>query len=209
MHIRSRVATAAILASFAGVGGVTAATAQEAINSNGWYKACSDQGENKICNVQYQAVASTGQVITSINLAEISGKIERKVFQITVPTGRLIRPGLKMKIDTDKETRVPYSFCTPRICAAELKLDDVLVTALKGGSKIDVTSVNWQGKENPIEITLDGFAEAYDGAPIKPEELAQRQKKLEEQLKEKSSNILQKLQEAQDAARDTGGTASE
>lgn len=209
MHIRSRAATSALLASFVSLAMLPSAVAQEAINSNGWYKACSDQGENKICNVQYQAVASTGQVITSVNLAEITGKVERKVFQITVPTGRLIRPGLKMKIDTDEESRLPYSFCTPRICAAEFPLDDTLVNALKAGTKIDVTSVNWQGKENPIEITLDGFVEAYDGAPIKPEELAQRQKNLEEQLKAKSSDILQKLQEAQDAARDSGGTASE
>ncbi len=206
---RSRVAAAAFLAGISGLVGTAPAMSQDAVNSNGWFKACSDQGDNKICNVQYQAVASTGQVITSINLAEITGKIERKVFQITVPTGRMIRPGLKMKVDAEEETRIPFSFCTPRICAAEQILDDALVAKLKGASKINVTSMNWQGKENPIEITLAGFVEAYDGDPINPEELAQRQKKLEEQLKEKSSDILKKLQEAQDAARDSGGTASE
>lgn len=204
-----RIMSLAASATLALLTGIAGAGAQEAINSNGWYKACSDQGENKICNTQYQAVASTGQVITSVNLAQISGTIEREVFQVTVPTGRMIPPGLKMKIGNDEVKNVPYSFCTPRICAAELKLDEALINVLKGAPKIDFVSVNWQGKENPLSITLEGFGEAYDGDPIKPEELAARQKNLEEQLKAKSSDILQKLQEAQEAARENGGTASE
>ncbi len=179
---------------------------QETLKSSGWYKACSDQGDNKICNVQYQAVASTGQVITSVNLAEITGKIKRKVFQVTVPTGRMIPPGLVMKLGDAEAKKLPYSFCTPRICAAELDLDDKLVEALKGSGEMSLESVNWQAKKNPIKITLAGFADAYDGAPIKREELAARQKKLEEELKDKSKDILEKLQEAQEKARTGEGT---
>ena len=180
------------------------ALSQDVAASNGWYKACNDQGETKICNVQYQAVASTGQVITSINLAEITGAVERRVFQVTVPTDRLIPPGVAMKVDEKKPTPIPFSFCTPRICAAEVKLDDKLVEVLKSGKNLEVTSTNFQGKPNPINVTLEGFVEAYDGPPIKQADLVERQKALEEQLKKKAESAQSELQKALDAAKEQG-----
>jgi invasion protein IalB len=180
------------------------ALSQDVAASNGWYKACNDQGETKICNVQYQAVASTGQVITSINLAEITGAVQRRVFQVTVPTDRLIPPGVAMKVDDKKPTPIPFSFCTPRICAAEVKLDDKLVAVLKSGKTLEVSSTNFQGKANPINITLDGFVEAFDGDPIKQADLVKRQKALEEQLKKKAESAQSELQKALDAAKEQG-----
>jgi len=178
--------------------------AQDAASSNGWYKACNDQGDSKICNVQYQAVASTGQVITSINLAEITGAIERQVFQVTVPTDRLIPPGISMKVDDKKPTPIPYSFCTPRICAAEVKLDSQLVEVLRSGKLMEVTSTNFRGQKAPINISLEGFGEAYDGDPITQEDLQARQRKLEEELRKKAEAAQSELQKALDAAKEQG-----
>ena len=96
MRNRSRFLRTLGLTSLFMVAGAGTSVGQETYKSNGWYKACSDQGENRICNVQYQAVASTGQVIASINVAQISGKLEKRVFQITVPTGRMIPPGMRV-----------------------------------------------------------------------------------------------------------------
>ncbi|MEM9331400.1 MAG: invasion associated locus B family protein [Pseudomonadota bacterium] len=180
----------------------------QGLRSNGWYKACSDQGNNKICNVQYQAVASTGQVVTSINLAEISGEVSRRIFQITVPTGRLIPPGIELQVDGKKANSVPYSFCTPRICAAEVALNDQLVAVLKAGGEMLVTSTNFQNKKNPIPITLKGFTAAYDGPPITQEELGDRQQKLAKELKKKAEDARKKLEDAQKQATQ-GEAASE
>jgi len=179
----------------------------QGLRSNGWFKACSDQGNNKICNVQYQAVASNGQVVTSVNLAEITGEVKRRVFQITVPTGRLIPPGIELQVDGKKATAVPYSFCTPRICAAEVKLDNNLVGVLKAGGEMMVTSTNFQGKKNPIPVTLKGFTAAYDGPPIKQEKLKERQDELAKQLEEKATEERKKLEDALKAA--TEGAATE
>ena len=200
----SKTVAMAISFGIAGIVSISAVdiTNAQSLRSNGWYKACSDQGESKICNVQYQAVASTGQVITSINLAEITGAVQRRVFQITVPTGRLIPPGIELRIDDKKATAIPYAFCTPRTCAAEVKLDDGLVGILKAGGEMTVTSTNFQGKKNPIQITLNGFTAAYDGPPIKQDKLAEKQKQLEEELLKKAEETKKKLQEAQDAAKD-------
>lgn len=196
------ILTAGLLSSLLLSAGI--AHSQNINDSTGWYKACNDQGGTKICNVQYQAVASTGQVITSINLAEVTGEIERKVFQVTVLTDRLIPPGIVMKVDEKKPTSIPFSFCTPRICAAEIKLDAKLIEVLRAGGKMEVTSTNFQGKANPIIIPLEGFDAAFDGKPITEADLASRQKKIEEELLKKAESAKTELQKALDAAKEQG-----
>jgi len=76
----------------------TAAYAQSAPQPN-WTKTCSKSGDNEICNVQYTLVTGQGQLITSVNLLTAKGKVNRRIFQVAVPTGRNIPQGVKMKID--------------------------------------------------------------------------------------------------------------
>jgi len=68
------------------------ATAQQ-LPPQGWFKVCSKQEDNDICNTQNIVTADSGQLLTAINLIEIKGKINRKIFQVSVPTGRLIPAG--------------------------------------------------------------------------------------------------------------------
>ncbi len=90
--------TFAATASFAGAIALLAAaavpaTAQQQRAPQGWFKVCSKQEENDICNTQNIVTADSGQLLTAVNLIEIKGKINRKIFQVSVPTGRLIRSG--------------------------------------------------------------------------------------------------------------------
>lgn len=194
----------------AGVGAVAGAAAcllaapalaQQKPPTNGWYKVCSKQEDNDICNVQFQSVASTGQLVTAVSLAEIKGKINRRVFQVTVPIGRLIPAGIKVKVDDKKEVTIPYTYCFPQSCMAEVQLDDNLVTLLKSGSGMSITSTNFQNKPNPVDVTLSGFTAAYDGEPLKRDELEKQQQELQEQLRKKAEEQRKKLQEAQDKAK--------
>jgi invasion protein IalB len=182
------------------------AGAQEQPPANGWFKLCSKQEDNEICNVQFQAVASNGQVVTAVSLAEVKGKINRRVFQITVPTGRLIQAGIKVKVDENKEVALPYAFCFPQNCMAEVALDDNLVTLLKGGKAMTITSTNFQNKPNPVEVSLNGFTGVYEGPPLKRDELEARQRQLQEELRKKAEEQRKKLQEEQDKAK--AGTAT-
>lgn len=200
MNFRKSINTSLLIAGIAVSGVASLGHAQE-MKSQGWFKACSDQGKSKICNVQYQAVASTGQVVTSVNLAEITGEVERRVFQITVPTDRRIPPGIEVTVDDKPSSKIPYKFCTNNICAAEVELDDKLVSTLKGGANMEVKSINFGGKESPISIALEGFGAAYDGDPIDQSELRSKQEELQKQLTDKAKTLAEKLQEAQDKAK--------
>jgi len=204
---KNAMVIASVASLVAAVANVVSAGAQSASSSSGWYKACSENADSKICNVQIQNIASTGQTVASVNLAEISGNVKRKVFQVTVPTNRLIPPGVKMQVDDKKPSSIPFSFCMPTVCAAEVALNDKLVAVLKAGKEITLVTTNDRGKENPIKVTLDGFAAAYDGNPITREGLAERQKKLSDQLEEQAKVKRDKLLEAQNAAKQSSQNA--
>jgi len=165
-----------------------------------WFKVCAKQADNDVCNVQYQVVASTGQVITSVNLLSIKGKINQKIFQITVPTSRLIPAGVAVKVDKNKEKRIPYKYCVPNRCIADIKMDDTLIKLLKSGGEMVLTSVNVQNKPNPIKISLKGFTAAFDGPSMKKSEVDAQNSQLQKQLEEKAKKARKALEEAQKKA---------
>lgn len=184
------------------------APAQGAPSASGtqWFKVCSKQGENEICNTQFTLIADTRQLITAINLIDVKGKVNQKVLQAVVPTGRVIPAGVQLQIDQNKAQTMGYSVCFPDRCIAEAQLTDAIVAAMKKGSGLTVTSVNFQRQANPIKITLAGFSKAYDGPPVAQPELAQRQQELNEALKKQAEARRKKFEDAQAQAK-SGGAA--
>lgn len=175
------------------------ASAQE--TERGWFKACATQGKNTICNVQFELMADTGQLVTAANIIEIKGELNRRVLQIAVPSGRLIPPGVSMAIDGGAARKIDYLLCLPDRCIAEAPVDDALISSLKGGSDLTLTSINFQRAPNPIKITLSGFTSAFDGEAMAESELEERQKVLEAEMKKKAEESRQKLDAAQDEAK--------
>ncbi|MEL6947302.1 MAG: invasion associated locus B family protein [Pseudomonadota bacterium] len=179
--------------------GAAPASAQNAQPS--WEKRCAKAGENDICNVQYMILANARQLVTAVNLMQVKGKQNRRIFQVAVPTSRYIPAGIKVKIDEGKENTLPYSLCLPDRCLAEIPLSDGLVKALKGGGKMTLTSTNFRSQKSPINVSLKGFTAAFDGPPLKANEVANRQRKLQEELQRKAKEAADKLKAAQDAAK--------
>ncbi len=195
---------ALMLAAFAGsVLGVNGAGAQQAGAQppQGWFKICAKQEENDICNTQYVATADSGQLLTAISLIDVKGKINRKIFQISVPSGRLIPPGVGLQIDKNKPTKVEYGICFPDRCIAEAPLTDALVAQLKKGGELTLTSINFQNKPNPIKVSLTGFAAALDGPGMQPSDLEARNKKLQEEITKRKAELEKKLKDEQDKAK--------
>jgi invasion protein IalB len=167
----------------------------------GWFKACSKQEEVDICNVQNITVASTGQMVTGVSMIELKGKVNRKVFQVSVPSGRLVPPGIGLQIDGGKAQKLDYVICFPDRCVAEAALSDQLVASFKKGQEITLTSVNFQNQPNPIKVSLKGFTGAYDGEPMQQSDIEDRQKKLQEFVTKNNDDFAKKLKEEQDKAK--------
>src|SRR4029453_3192626 len=124
--------------------------------------ACTKQQDIDVCNVQNIVTAQTGQLVTGISLIEVKGKMNKKVFQVSVPSGRLVPPGIGLQIDGGKVQKLDYVLCFPDRCTAEAQLSDQMVASFKKGQLITLTSVNFQNKPNPAKVSLEGFTGAYD-----------------------------------------------
>ena len=195
----TRYAVAAAFA-MAGVSAVPA-MAQQTQLPQGWFKSCDKQADVDICNVQNITTASTGQLVTALSLVEVKGKVNRKVFQVSVPTGRLMPPGIGLQIDGGKPQKLDYMICFPDRCLAEVALTDNMVAAFKKGTSLTLTSVIFQNQQNPVKVSLQGFTGAYDGEPLQKADLEQRQKQMDEFVKKNDQDFAKKLKEAQDAAK--------
>ncbi|RFC62776.1 invasion associated locus B family protein [Fulvimarina endophytica] len=169
-----------------------------------WFKVCSEQGENNICNTQFTLVADTRQLITAVNLIEVTGKVNQKVVQAVVPTGRVIPAGVQIKVDENTPVTLNYSVCFQDRCIAEAELTDALVSSMKRGQRMAVTSINFQRQPNPVPITLAGFTAAIDGEPRDASEIASRQRELNEALQQQAEQRRQKFEAAQEAAKSGG-----
>ncbi|MBB3353558.1 invasion protein IalB [Rhizobium sp. BK049] len=167
----------------------------------GWYKTCSKQEDNDICVVQNLILANGGQLVTAVGLISVTGKINRKLLQVSVPTARLIPPGISMQIDGGKGQKLDYAVCLPDKCTAEIPLTDAMIASLKKGSDVIFTSINFRRAPNPIKISLEGFTGAYDGEPVSESKLAESQRSLQEGMQKKAEEARKKLEDAQKAAK--------
>lgn len=139
----------------------------------GWFKTCTKQDDSDLCVVQNVTLAQNGQLITAVGLITVEGKVNRKILQVSVPTARLVPPGVIMQIDNGKGQKLDYAVCLPDKCTAEVPLTDPMIAALKKGTDVIFTSINFRRAPNPIKISLNGFTGAFDGPAISQSQLAE------------------------------------
>lgn len=206
MTISLKKFAAAAVGSLSMIAAAPAVHAQDAANAQaqtvpqGWFKVCTKQEDNDVCIVQNLQQAATGQLLTAVGLITVTGKVNRKLIQVSVPSARAIPPGILMQIDGGKGQKLDYAVCMPDKCIAEAPLTDGLIAALKKGGEVVFTSVNFQRAPNPIKIALTGFSDAFDGAPMEQSKLEETQKALQEKTLKEAEARRKKLEDAQKAA---------
>lgn len=202
----TRTALSALVLTFGAASAPMVASAQDAAapavaGPAKWFKTCTKQEEADVCVVQNQQLAQNGQLITAVGLISIEGKINRKLIQVTVPSARLIPPGIMMQIDGGKGVKLDYTVCLPDRCTAEMPLTDALIASLKKGNEVVLTSVNFRRAPNPIKIPLEGFTGAYDGEAMSQSQAEERQRLLQEAMQKKQEERNKAINDAQDAAK--------
>ncbi len=200
----TRTAVSALALSFAAAAMPAVAQAQEAAAAPSeakWFKTCAKQEESDVCVVQNQLVAANGQLITAVGLITVEGKVNRKLLQVTVPSARLIPPGVLMQIDGAKGTKLDYAVCLPDRCTAEIPLTDAIIDSLKKGGEVVFTSINFRRAPNPIKIPLSGFTGAFDGEAMSQSQAEERQRLLQEAMQKKQEERNKAITDAQNAAK--------
>ncbi|WP_455474817.1 invasion associated locus B family protein [Bartonella sp. B30(2025)] len=169
--------------------------------SQGWYKVCSKQHDVDICNTMNTVISSTGQPLTAFNLVEIKGKQNERRIGIQVPTGRFLPEGVRIQIGDNFSKKVPYIICNGPSCIANDILDDKLIAAMKSGTKMIVTTVNFRGSANPIEFSLNGFTAAYTGPGMEEKDFQQEQIKLQQAIQSQQKEIEDRMKIEQEKAK--------
>ncbi|WLS02213.1 invasion associated locus B family protein [Shinella oryzae] len=201
-NLIKRTVISALAASVAMAAAPSASQAQQqAAPPKGWFKVCTKQEDNDVCIVQNLLTANSGQLITAIGLITVTGKANRKIMQVSVPSARLIPVGVQMQVDGGKAQKLDYAICMPDKCVAEVPLTDQVLASLKKGGELVLTSVNFQRAPNPIKISLEGFTGVFDGEPIEQSQLEERQRLLQEEMQKKAEEARKKLEDAQKAAK--------
>ncbi|MFZ2100710.1 MAG: invasion associated locus B family protein, partial [Oricola sp.] len=134
-------------------------------------------------------------------LIQITGKVNRAIFQIAVPTGRVIPAGIGLQIDGGQAQKIDYAICLPDRCIAEAPLSEALVASLKKGGELTLTSINFQNQPNPIQISLEGFTSAFDGEPLQQSEVESRQQQLQQAIEKRREDFQKRLLEEQQKAK--------
>ena len=199
--MRATVAAMSLVAGIAMAPGYASAQQAAPQTPQGWFKICDKQDDNDVCSVRNVMTANTGQLVTAVAIVTVSGKVNRKFMQVSVPPARLIPPGVLMQIDGGKGQKLEYGVCMPDLCIAELPLTDAVIANLKKGGEVVFTSINFQRMPNPIKMSLEGFTGIFDGPAMKESQVQERQKLLQEEMQKKAEEARKKLEDAQNKAK--------
>jgi invasion protein IalB len=197
-----RAAVAAVsFAATLGTAGFASAQSATPQTPQGWFKICDKQDDSDVCSVRNIMTANTGQLITAVAIVSVTGKVNRKFMQVSVPPARLIPPGILMQIDGGKGQKLEYGVCMQDLCIAEAPMTDAIIANLKKGNEVVFTSINFQRMPNPIKISLEGFTGIFDGPAMEQSKLQERQRLLQEEMQKKADEARKKLEDAQNAAK--------
>jgi hypothetical protein len=86
-----------------------------------------------------------------------------------------------------------YATCVPHGCFAEAKVKDDFVAALKKRPTLNISARNQAGVEVTFAVPTAGFGKAFDGPPIDPQVLAERQKTMQAELQRRSEELRKRM----------------
>ena len=166
-----------------------------------WLKVCGpDQATKKeTCVVSQEIRAESGQAIASVSLQPSAADPKKYGLGIVVPLGFVLPPGIGINVDGEKKATAQYVICIPGaqrqppMCVAQAALADDFIATLKRGKQMDLMITTPQGKTVPVEVTLVGFAKAFDGPGLDRAAAENVRDQLAKGLQQRADEARQKL----------------
>lgn len=134
-----------------------------------WQVVCQKVAENQeLCGNVHEVMTKEGKLALWAAFGYFQPDSEpvmilRVPYDITdPPTGFRVGNGVQLSVDGTGQLTVPVEICAPGGCQLGLLLEPDLVTALKGGNKLNVAVPMASGQTATINVSLKGFTAAYD-----------------------------------------------
>src|ERR1700749_593099 len=101
-----------------------------------WQKFCfKTPTVNKVCRTTITGTFETGQTAVRVDLIEREGDQAAR-FQLFLPVGLYLQPGVKVTVDQAEPHRIPYVWCLTNTCIAADLADRRLVEELVKGQTL-------------------------------------------------------------------------
>ncbi len=160
-----------------------------------WTKVCGrDPGNNReICYTTRDFVSDQGQPVMAVAVYDVKGDPNR-IVRFLLPIGLLLQPGIRFGVDQGQPISGRFQICFPNGCFAETQVTEAQLNALKRGNQLNVSVQNQAAREVTFQVPIQGFARAFDGAPIDPAELQKQQETLQQELQKREEELRRRLQ---------------
>ena len=106
----------------------------------------------------------------------------KRILRVILPLGMQIQPGTRVFIDQGPAAQRPYLICFANGCMADYEADAVMMAKLARGQELVIQGIDSSGQPVTVKLPLIDFAKAYEGPPIDPKVLEERQKRLQEEV---------------------------
>jgi invasion protein IalB len=167
-----------------------------------WTKVCSKDGPEgtnakEVCMLESDARLETGQLAAAVIEIEPQDG-SQKVLRLILPMGVRLPFGTRFMIDQGQPASVGYLMCLQNVgCFADYNMDADMVGKLKSGHSLTVQAINPGGYPLSVDFPLDEFAKDHDGPATDPKVVAERQKKLQEELQRRADATRKQLEQQQ------------
>jgi invasion protein IalB len=201
------------------VGGPEAAAAADG-NKSAWVKLCERaplvkkdaegkevKEEKNLCLTHHERLdGNTGMVLVSAAIREVEGQ-DKKSLMVMVPLGMAIPPGIRAAVYTKdqwgavskklKPVELKFSLCHPAGCTAETEATAEIIEQMKSGGGMMVVAMNANAQPIGFPVPLDGFADAYAGAPIDNKAYADARSQLMKQIRDRQTQLAEQYRKDQ------------
>jgi invasion protein IalB len=155
--------------------------------------AAPEPNAKRICFTGRTGSVESGMPVVAAVVIEADGE-PKKVLRVTLPLGMALQPGTRVIVDEGQPITAPYVMCLNGGCMADNEASGELIDKMKKGRNLVVQGINGSGQSVSIPVPLADFATAYEGAPIDPKVVEDRQKQLEEQLRKRGEEERKRLE---------------
>jgi invasion protein IalB len=127
-----------------------------------WRVVCGQAATGRVCALaQQQTKQDSRQLVLGIELNTTAA--DNGAGTLLLPFGIAVEKPVALQIDdAGQPLSLHVRTCVPVGCVVPLTLDSALVRALKNGKVWNVKVVADGGQELPLQISLNGFASAFD-----------------------------------------------
>jgi invasion protein IalB len=200
---RRRKITAAMLGTLATIGCGGAVLAEDTKSDQQvtlvyapWTKFClkgAEANAKQVCFTGKDGRIESGQPVVAAVIIEPDGD-PKKILRVTLPLGMQLAHGTRIVVDNRPPVQAPYVICFTNGCMSDYEATPDLIASMKKGQNLVVQAINSNGAPMTLALPLPEFARAYDGPPTDPKVFEAMQKKLQEELQQRSDASRKKLE---------------